>query len=111
MANCTPQEGENSQSPAGSGKETLEYKKVLVNLEIIVEALKTIKGAKESLCLKCTVKRWNELTAELSESQVIKLILTRIKHNAATYYEFMDMLANIDSLDFVFKTIKTTSCK
>lgn len=111
MANCTPQEGENSQSPAEFGKETLEYLKVLVNLEDIVEALKVNKGAKESLCLKCTMKKWNELTAELSESEVMKLILNRIKLKAATYYEFIDMLASIDGLDLVVENIETTSCK
>lgn len=111
MATSTPHEVESAQSPARSGKETLEYKKVLVNLEGIVEALKANKGAKESLCLKCTMKEWNELTAELSEGDVIKLILTRIKMKAETYYEFMTMLANIDGLDVVKETIETTICK
>lgn len=102
-------EGENS--PAVHGNETDEYKKVLVNLDKIVEALKANEGAKDSLYLKCTMKEWTELTANPNEVDLLRIILNRIKDDIDMYYEFMDMLGNIPSLKLVKKRIEETKCK
>ena len=95
-----------SQSAAASGKETLEYRKVLAYLGIIVKALKANKEAKSSLCLNCKEKKWIETTQDPEPGDLMGIILNRIELDAATYYEFMTMLGNIIGLDLVKRDIE-----
>lgn len=103
-------EGEtHSQTPAGSGRETLEYRKVLANLTNIVDTLKVHNdehGAKKSLVLKCKARKWIDVASDPSPDKLMTIILNRIQSEASTYYEFMDMLGSIEGLDLVKKEIE-----
>ena len=104
-------EEKHSQSSAVSGKETVEYRKVLAYLGIIVKALKANKEAKDSLCLKCKEKKWIETTHANDPEPLMGIILNRIETEVGTYEEFMTMLGNTVGMDLVEKEIREAKSK
>ena len=94
-----------------SGKETLEYRKVLANMEEITEALKSNPTAKESLCQKLKSKPkkpWLTTTEDPSPSILVTIVLGRIERSASQYHEFLAMLGETIGLDLVKKSIEET---
>lgn len=100
-----------SRSAAVSGKETVEYRKVLAYLGTIINTLKTNEEAKGSLCLKCKEKKWIETTHANDPETLMGIILNRIETKVGTYEEFMTMLGNTVGMDLVEKEIREAKSK
>lgn len=96
---------------AVSGKETLEYRKVLAYFETIVETLKANKEAKTSLCLKCIEKKWIKATQDPEPEDLMRIILNRIETDVATYAVFMTMLGEVIGLDLVKRDVEKATSK
>ena len=86
---------------SGSGKNTPEYKSVSNNMEDIINALKTVKGAKECLIMKYWGKGWLPQTANPTEDELVSQVLHRISMKTSEFRIFMDMLNNIKGMDLV----------
>jgi hypothetical protein len=106
MANLTEKD-----PPVKSGKETLEYRKVLANLVDIVRALKATQEAGESLHLYCVQESWIDPTSSTAPEKVMCTVLVRIEKDVGDYCKFMRILGYISGLDQIKKAIKTTTCK
>ena len=92
-----------SQVP--EGKDTPEYQRVLGNMEKITKALATVPGAKKSLSLKCKGKEWFDVSASISEEELVKLVLLRIEQKADQFDVFVSMLKGITGMDQIVECI------
>ena len=94
-----------------SGQKTIEYKKVLANLNKIIRALDLKTGAKKSLRLKFMEKRWLDITDDPSSEELVMVVLERIEHDSGQYHEFIAMVEDTPGLDLIRTDLKDTTCK
>ena len=83
------------------GKETQEYRAILRNMSTLTETLLEIPGATDSLTLRFKERNWLAITAKPSEEDLIILVLSRIKADTSSFYEFLTMLHSIAGMDQV----------
>ena len=90
-----------------TGKETPEYKTLLLSLSSITEQLLSVPKSKDLLCLKFMERKWLEVTANPCEKDLVILALSRIEADSHTFHELVKMLNEISGMDLVVKNLTT----
>ena len=108
---ASPGEIKLSNQSEGSGKETLEYRKVQANLVKINATLRANVEAERVLRQTFEQKGWIEMGTDTPGNKLMTVVLDRIKLSPDTYEEFMEMLGNIKGLDLIKVEIEDTTCK
>ena len=65
-------------------------------------------GSKDELHSKFLQKRWLDITASPSESELVILVLGRVAEESRTFYEFVMLLSEIGGMDLAAKALTTT---
>ena len=63
--------------------------------------------SKDLLCLKFMERKWLEITAKPSETDLVLLALSRIEGNSHTFHELVKMLNEISGMDLVVQNLTT----
>ena len=95
----------------GSGRKTLEYRKVQAYLVKINNTLSANKEAERVLRQTFQQKGWIDMGADTPGDRLMAVVLDRINLSVSTYDEFMEMLGNIQGLDLIRIEIEDTTCK
>ena len=78
-----------------SGERTSEYYMVLERYVAIVDAIRAVSSAKESLISHYKQRKWcsiRETPATVSEAALVDCALERIKEDCCQFFEFIEML-------------------
>lgn len=89
-----------------SDKESKAYKSVLACNTNITGCLKANSAAKDSLILEYQKQKWVNPNATPSETELVTIVLDRIKNDARQYDTFMDMIKNIEGMNLILKKLK-----
>ena len=76
----------------------MEYITLRRNLSSITSSLRTVLGSKEELCLKFIELDWLGPSLNLSENDLVILVLNRVKNNSHIFYDFVTLLGTINGM-------------
>ena len=81
----------------GTGTDTAEYITLRKNLSTVISSLRTGQS-KGELCIKFIELDWLGPTVNPCESELVLLVLDRVRQNSHTFYEFMTLLNGISGM-------------
>lgn len=86
--------------------ETIEYRCILQNMDVIVDHLKTCCGTKEELLIKYQKGGWLGHTENPETATLVRQALTRIATLPSQYRVFMAMLKGVVGMKIVVDKIE-----
>ena len=81
-----------------TGTNTEEYITLRRNVSSIINSLRSVVGSKEELYLKFVELDWLGPTLDLSENQLVILVLDKVKNDSRIFHDFVTLLGTINGM-------------